>query len=94
MKVIALRTVFYLAACSAGLSACGLPARAGEQAPAAAPSDPPAPPEDRAEPTNPFPVGEKLTYKVKWTWLSAGYATMSVVREEEFAGRKLSLIHI
>lgn len=37
--------------------------------------------------SNPFPVGEKLTYKVKVLGLS-GTTTMSVVKEEEFEGRK------
>ncbi len=30
--------------------------------------------------SNPFPVGEKLTYKVKFKGISAGTATMRVVR--------------
>lgn len=38
--------------------------------------------------SNPFPVGEKLTYKVKFKGISAGTATMRVVAEEVFNGRK------
>jgi hypothetical protein len=41
-----------------------------------------------AEKADPFPVGEKLTYRVKFKGLSAGEATMRVVSEEEFDGRK------
>ena len=41
-----------------------------------------------AEKADPFPVGEKLTYRVKFKGLSAGEATMRVVGKEEFNGRK------
>ena len=37
---------------------------------------------------DPFPVGEKLTYKVKFIGLSAGYSTVKVLGEGERDGRK------
>ncbi len=98
MRVTALRTILCLTACAAGgralAASSGQPGKeqqaTGDKGTAKpSPSAPTvARRSDRPEPVNPFRVGEKLTYKVKWTWISAGYATMSVVREEEYAGRK------
>ena len=81
--MISVRAILCLAACLAGRQALALGSHEG----AAGSSGPPGPPENRAETGNPFPVGEKLTYLVKIVGLG-GTATMSVVGEEVFAGRK------